>query len=128
VTIRTHEGIDRRLSGEPTDLSVGAATVRLQTVPEMAADEHGLVHGGFLFGAADYAAMLAVNDPNVVLVSATTRFVAPVRVGEVVLLHAQRTEVLKHKHFVDVHAAVGEREVFRGTFVTVVLDCHVLDR
>ena len=33
-----------------------------------------------MFGAADYAAMLAVNDPNVVLGNAELRFVAPVEV------------------------------------------------
>jgi acyl-coenzyme A thioesterase PaaI-like protein len=44
----------------------------------MAADQRGLVHGGFTFGLADYAAMVAVNDPNVVLGAAEVRFLAPV--------------------------------------------------
>jgi acyl-coenzyme A thioesterase PaaI-like protein len=48
----------------------------------MAVDDRGLVHGGFVFGLADHAAMLAVNDPNVVLGAASTRFLKPVRVGE----------------------------------------------
>lgn len=32
----------------------------------MAADEYRLVHGGFIFGLADYAVMLAINEPTVV--------------------------------------------------------------
>ena len=47
----------------------------------MAADGRGLVHGGFTFGLADFAAMCAVNDPNVVLGAATCKFLAPVQVG-----------------------------------------------
>jgi acyl-coenzyme A thioesterase PaaI-like protein len=92
----------------------------------MAADERGLVHGGFVFGAADYAAMLAINDPNVVLGSADVRFVAPVRVGEIVVCEARRTGGEGRRHVVDVVCRVGERVVLRGTFATFVLDQHVL--
>lgn len=93
----------------------------------MGADDRGLVHGGFVFGAADYAAMLAVNDPNVVLGAASVRFVAPVRVGEVVLVEAWRTAVAGRKHTVEVRATVGETEVLVGTLTAFVLDRHVLD-
>lgn len=74
MEIATHLGIDRSWCGEPMVVTEGAATVRLSTSAAMAADAQGLVHGGFVFGAADYAAMLAVNDPFVVLGAAETRF------------------------------------------------------
>lgn len=125
--VHTHHGIDRTLCGEPQHLAEGTATVTLATLPCMAADDRGLVHGGFVFGLADYAAMLAVNDPNVVLGAADTRFLAPVRVGEHVTATAERTEVKGRKHLVSVTAAVGDRTVFTGTFTTFVLDGHVLD-
>jgi acyl-coenzyme A thioesterase PaaI-like protein len=89
---RTHLAIDRRLCGEPLALAPGAASVGLATVPEMAADGAGLVHGGFVFGLADYAAMLAVNEPNVVLVAAEVRFLKPVAVGERLVAAARREE------------------------------------
>ena len=81
---QTHLSIDPRLCGAPVTLSPGQATVQFVATAQMAVDEHGLVHGGFVFGLADHAAMLAVNDPNVVLGAADTRFLAPVRVGDVV--------------------------------------------
>ena len=77
----THLSISRDLVGAPESVSDGEATATLATTPCMAADDRGLVHGGFVFGLADYAAMLAVNDPHVVLGAAETRFTAPVRVG-----------------------------------------------
>lgn len=128
LTIDTHAAIDRSLCGQPVALGPGTATVRLSTTAQMAADARGLVHGGFVFGAADYAAMLAVNDPNVVLGSADTRFLAPVSVGELVVLVAERTDVRKRRHKVRVSGMVGERQVFDGTFSAFVLDQHVLDR
>ena len=60
----THLGINSALCGEVIELTDGGATAQLTTTAAMAADDQGLVHGGFVFGLADYAAMLAVNDPN----------------------------------------------------------------
>jgi len=128
MTPNTHLAIDAALVGTPTALSEGRASVTLVTTETMAADARGLVHGGFVFGLADYAAMLAVNDPNVVLGSADTKFLSPVRVGESVRAEAQREEQKGRKHMVRVVARVGERAVFEGVFTTFVLDGHVLDR
>ena len=55
----------------------------------MAADGSGLAHGGFIFGLADYAAMIAVNHPNVVLGAAEVRFLKPVVSGETVVARGQ---------------------------------------
>ena len=97
---RTHLSLDRRLCGEPLDSGetpAGTARVGLTTLPEMAADAAGLVHGGFLFGLADHAAMLAVNDPHVVLGSAAVRFLRPVAVGERLIAEARREEIAGRK-------------------------------
>jgi acyl-coenzyme A thioesterase PaaI-like protein len=122
----THLGIDQGLCGTPVSLTDGAAEVRLETTAVMAADERGLVHGGFVFGLADYAAMLAVNDPHVVLGAADVRFHAPAAVGDVVLARAQVVEEAGKKRRVEVTAARGEEELFSGSFTCFVLAQHVL--
>jgi acyl-coenzyme A thioesterase PaaI-like protein len=124
--VNTHLGIDRSLCGTVTARDEGRATVVLDTTAVMGADAQGLVHGGFVFGAADYAAMVAVNDPFVVLGAADTRFLAPVQVGQTVRLEATVSETRRRKRIVDVVARVGEDEVFTGRFTTFVLDAHVL--
>lgn len=124
----THPSIDAELVGEIVALDPGRATVGLTTTTRMAADERNLVHGGFVFGAADYAAMLAVNDPNVVLGAAETRFLAPVQVGQRVELTAHIAEPGSgKKRIVDVEGSADGVAVFRGTFTCFVLDRHVLD-
>lgn len=125
MSVRTHLEISSRWVGTPVALVEGCASARLETRAEMAADARGLVHGGFIFGLADYAAMLAVNDPNVVLGAAETRFLKPVRVGDVAVATAKRSATKGRKHTVEVRVCVGEVEVFQGTFVTFVLDEHV---
>jgi acyl-coenzyme A thioesterase PaaI-like protein len=122
----THLGIHHGLCGAPVSLAEGEAVVRFTTTPDMAADHRGLVHGGFVFGLADHAAMLAVNHPFVVLGAAETRFLAPVRVGEIVEATARRTAQSGRKHTLDVQATSHGRTVFTGTFTAFVLDQHVL--
>jgi len=143
VQPRTHLALDRRLCGEPLDsaaTAAGAARVGLTTVPEMAADAAGLVHGGFVFGLADHAAMLAVNHPNVVLGSAAVRFLRPVVVGERLVAEATVAETAGRKSRVMVEvrrvAAAGAAGADGGTGVetagetvmTGELICFTLDR
>lgn len=126
MNVNTHPKIDHALCGAPVSLAEGHAVVRLTTTAVMAVDDERLVHGGFVFGAADHAAMLAVNDPLVVLGAAECRFTAPVQVGQVVEVEARRVEHKGRKHVVQVSARVGALMVFSGTFTTFVLDQHVL--
>jgi acyl-coenzyme A thioesterase PaaI-like protein len=126
--ITTHLGIDRRLCGEPISWGGGRASARFVATAEMGVDERGLVHGGFVFGLADHAAMLAINDPFVVLGAAEVRFLGPVRVGDEVIATAERVESKGKKHVVQVSAKVGDREVLAGTMTAFVLEEHVLDR
>ncbi len=127
MEIKTHEKIDRRISGEPVELKEGYAKVVLKTEPFMAADEKGLVHGGFLFSAADYAAMLSVNHPNVVLGFAEVSFLKPVKVGDTVEFIA-KGETKNKKRVVDVIGYRDGEEVFKGRFTCFVPSRHVLDR
>jgi acyl-coenzyme A thioesterase PaaI-like protein len=122
----THPALSTRLCGELRELRQGEAVVELTTSDDMRADAHGLVHGGFVFGLADHAAMLAINDPLVVLGSAESRFVAPVAVGDTLSAHARLRGVEGKKHIVDVEVKGAHDVVFSGTFVCFVPRQHVL--
>lgn len=127
----THRALSPRLCGTARALYAGGAEVELETCDEMRADERGLVHGGFIFGLADYAAMLAINEPNVVLGSAETRFLAPSMVGDTLRATARVLAVDGKRHRVEVHvarqAAPIDERVFEGTFVCFVPSRHVLE-
>lgn len=126
MDIITHKRIRSELCGTPLEVSEGFSRVSLKTIPEMAADESGLVHGGFVFGQADYAAMIAVNHPNVVLGGADVKFLKPVKLGETVIAEAKVKEVKGKKHTVAVTVVRETVPVFEGTFTCFVLDVHVL--
>ncbi|GBC63510.1 thioesterase [Desulfonema ishimotonii] len=128
MEIITHEKISQKLCGVPLEVREGYSRVELATTGEMAADASGLIHGGFIFGLADYAAMIAVNHPNVVLGAADVKFLKPVTAGESVVAEAKIISVKGKKYQVSVVAHSGEVCVFEGEFTCFVLDQHVLNR
>ena len=126
MEIRTHQQIDRQLCGEPVAVEEGYCLVRFLPGPAMRTDESGLVHGGFIFGAADYAAMLAVNHPNVVLAGASVKFLKPVRAGESVDAEARVSKVEGRKRSVSVSVRRDGEAVFEGELSCFLPDRHVL--
>jgi acyl-coenzyme A thioesterase PaaI-like protein len=127
MDLKTHLAINKTLCGQLLSIDEGVAVVKIDTTSEMTVDDHHLVHGGFIFGAADFAAMAAVNDPNVVLGSAEVKFLKPSKSGESVILEARITEINGKRRRVDVEGVdEAGTVIFSGVFTCFVLDKHVL--
>lgn len=127
VFLDTHERIDNTLCGDIEKLTEGKSIIKFSTNESMRADEKGMVHSGFLFSAADYAAMTAVNLKNVLLIGSTTTFFAPIRVGDVVVFEAQVRHKDGRKRDVNVIGMVDGIKVFKGEFRTVIPEHNVLN-
>jgi uncharacterized protein (TIGR00369 family) len=127
---RTHLSIDEESVGKVQKIESGKSSqVVLKMEPWMRADENGLVHGGFTFGLADYAAMVAVNDPYVVLLSSQVQFLKPVEVGESLTALAQVVESDGKKRKVQCEVLNREQQkVLEGEFLCMVLNQHVLEK
>ena len=126
IILNTHTKINRYLCGEIIKHEPGYVEVELETENEMVVDDLGLIHGGFVFGAADFAAMAAVNERNVVLVASECQFLSPVKLGDKVLVKAQVRHQEGRKRNVHVRAFVLDVKVFEGEFMTVITERHVL--
>ena len=126
VLIKTHQRINGYYAGEVIVMERGYVEVRLTTAAEMIADDEGLIHGGFIFSAADYTAMLAVNEKNVVLVASDCQFLSPVKFHDEVNFIAKVRHKEGRKRNVHVEGYVLDIKVFEGEFKTVVTERHVL--
>jgi acyl-CoA thioesterase len=126
IYLNTHESINQDLCGEIQKLELGNVEVELETTQDMVADDMGLIHGGFIFSAADYAAMAAVNERNVVLVASECEFLSPVKLGDIVKIMAKVRHKEGRKRNVEVEAYVLDIKVFAGLFKTVITERHVL--
>ena len=126
VMIKTHEKVKGELCGEILKMEEGYVELKLVTIVDMLADDLGLIHGGFIFGSADYAAMLAVNERNVVLVASECQFLSPVKLHDEVKVVARVRHKEGRKRNVYVKAYVLDIKVFEGEFKTVITEKHVL--
>ena len=126
VAIQTHDRINTAFSGDVEKIEDGYVEVRLITTIDMLADDVGLIHGGFIFSAADYAAMLAVNERNVVLVAADCQFLSPVKLHDEVVVIARVRHKEGRKRNVHVTGSVMDVKVFEGEFKTVITEKHIL--
>ncbi len=126
MEVRTHRLANDELVGKVVELEDGYAKVKLKTDERMAVDERGLVHGGFTFGCADLAAMMAVNHPNVVLYRAEVRFTAPVKAGEEITAEGRVVERSGKKVRVEVKAYT-DKTVLEGFMHCYIPEKHVLE-
>ena len=127
---KTHLRCDPSLVGEVMDLCENRALIRLKTSVKMIADDLGLIHGGFLFGLADFAAMTAVNQPTVVLAASSVKFLHPVKMGQTLMAAARVRSVDGRRYTVDVtvHVEGVETPCMTGEFSCFVPEKHVLER
>lgn len=129
MEIKTHTRADASLVGRPIKIDDDVeAVVELTADEKMAVDEMGLIHGGFTFGVADYASMLAINHPYVVLGSSQVRFLAPVKVGDRMIARANVVKRDGNCREVVVDVLVNEKRVLTGTMTCYILNEHVLKR
>jgi len=126
IELNTHKKINQNLCGKLIEQDTNYAKVKFEATPEMAVDDEGLIHGGFTFGAADFCAMATVNHPYVVLVSSKSKFLAPVKVGDVVIFESEVIFDDDKKQEIIVRGKIDDIKVYEGVFGSVVLKKHVL--
>lgn len=123
--LKTSVAIKLNLSGVVTELKKSHAKTKLFTIEEMVCDLEGLIHSGFVFSAANYAALASINEEFCVSINARINFFAPVRLGDIVEFDAQAYFDEARKRDVRVVGKVRDIKVFEGTFQFVVLEEHV---
>ena len=126
MDLKTHNKINEKLSGVISELKKDFSRISLKTTSDMIVDGTGLIHGGFIFSVADFAAMTAINHPNVVLGGANVKFLKPVVEGDEIIAEATLKEIEGKKNIVSVivkkqdlelvFSALSEEECYLGTY------------
>jgi uncharacterized protein (TIGR00369 family) len=122
----THQNVNKNLCGIPIELKENFAKLKLLTTQDMIVDDTGLIHGGFIFGLADFCAMLAVNHPNVVLGKAEVQFLKPVKKGDILIANGNVIDTNGKEIFVKVEVFRKRDLVFDGKFICFIPKNHVL--
>lgn len=130
IAQNTHLNVSKKLVGSVVLIEENSAKVSLEVTKEMIVDEFNLTHGGFVFGLADYAAMVAINEPTVVLGKAEVKFIKPVVLNDKLTAIAIISDNSNGKKITVSVTVVNKEEqlVFEGSFVCFVLDKHILEK
>lgn len=126
VTLQAYERFDPEVCGELEELEKNRAVVRLETTRKMSVDKEGLVHGGYIFSAANFAAMAAINNKFAVLIGSDVKFLAPLENGNVIDFEARVLQSETKKREIKVTGSVMDIKVFEGLFYVAIFDKHVL--
>lgn len=111
-------------AGLPVAREPGYSRVELRTSVEMTAHGSDFVRGAVVFGLADHAAMLALDDPSAVVEAADVRFVKPVGVDQLIVAEANaRMRIGKRRH-VAVKVSQGEEKIFEGDFTVCLTEAR----
>ena len=122
----SHAKVKTTLVGTLTELGKSTSKVLLPTTNEMIVDEFGLIHNGFIFGAAEYAAVASINQPNVVVIGCRSKFFAPAKLGDNVEFEAKGRYEDARKREIKVIGRINDVKVFEGIFHAVLLENHIL--
>ncbi len=122
----THTKVRSSLIGNIISLENSKSKTTLQTTDEMAVDTLGLIHNGFIFGAAEYAAAVAVNEENLVVISSKVKFLAPAKSGDLLEFRALAKFEDSRKREIKVVGEINEIKIFEGLFQAVLLENHIL--
>lgn len=130
IAQNTHLLSSKKLVGSVVSIKDNTAEVTLKITKEMIVDDFQLAHGGFVFGLADYAAMVAINEPTVVLGKAEVKFIKPAVINdELKAIATVDNDSTGKKIPVSVQVFnAKEQLVFEGSFVCFVLEKHILEK
>ena len=115
-------GINTEICGELIDIGENTAEVLFSTAVIMLSDGERSIHLGFLFNAAAYAALCAINKKNSIIISSETKFLAPIEIGQEILFRAVALQNGFKKCEVKVEGFLLDIKVFEGFFHIAIFD------
>jgi len=122
----THTKVKSTFVGNLTEFKKGFAKVVLQTTHDMIVDEFGLIHSGFIFGAAEYAAVASINEENIIVIGCRAKFFAPAKLGDFIEFEAKGRFEEARKREIKVIGRINDIKVFEGIFHAILLEKHIL--
>lgn len=108
--------------GEITELYRNKAIIRFVPTEKMIMDESKMIHAGFVFNSASYAAMVALNRKYSVIIASDVKFFAPIELGHEVIFKAEAVQSDTKKCEVKVEGFLLDIKIFDSMFHIAVFD------
>ncbi len=126
VRLKTCLDLDPLQVGHLEVLKDNRCKISLVTTKSMQADHEHMVHSGYIAAAAEYAALAAINEPNGMIFSVSSHYLACARVGDEITIDAHVRHIDTRKRDVDVVAKINSIKIYDARIVVVIPEYHPL--
>ena len=126
IRVKTHTELDPSYVGHIEKLTEETCVVSLVTTSIMSVDSQSLVHSGFIGSAAEYAALVVVNEPNGMLFSVNAQYYACARAGDEIRFTAKVRHSDNRKREVHVIGKINAIKIYDAKIVIVIPEYHPL--
>lgn len=120
--LKIYKKINKDLCGEIIKLSKNEAIVKFIPNETMIVDDNMQIHYGFIFSAASFCAMAAVNKTHSIIIYSETKFLSPVELGYEITFKSKALQSDLKKREVIVEGFMYNIKVFDAIFHIVVFD------
>ncbi|WP_027327063.1 hypothetical protein [Helicobacter pametensis] len=104
------------LCGRIAKLTEEEAIIIFNPTKQMISDESNLIHSGFIFSAANYAAMCLVNQPNALTIKSEVQFLAPIEFEQEIIFLATIKQSNNRKYEIFVKGTLLDIKIFEALF------------
>jgi acyl-coenzyme A thioesterase PaaI-like protein len=124
--IKVCKTLNSDLSGSIVELNEARAKIELTTISEMASDNEGLVHSGYIYSSISYAALVVINNPNAIITSSNINYLSAISVGKKITIDAVVKNKGSKKSIVNITVKLADLDIADGTMTIFTLDKHPL--
>lgn len=110
------------LAGSILKMTYEEVITKFVPTKQMISDESNLIHSGFIFNAANYAAMCLVNQPHAITIGAEVEFLAPVEFEQEMMFLATIKQSNAKKFEISVKGTLLDIKIFEAVFHIAVFD------
>lgn len=123
--IKLPDSLNSIYNGYVVEFKENYVKTRFSPIHDMIFDEENLIYTGFIYAAANYAALLAVNSEFAVTIGSRISFLSPVELGDEIEFEARAYFNESKKREVRINGVIGGIKVFEGAFQLIILEDHI---
>ena len=120
IELQACNSLKSELVGSIVKITYEEVITKFIPTKQMISDESNLIHSGFIFNAANYAAMCLVNQPNAITIG--SEFLAPVEFEQEMMFLATIKQSNNKKFEIIVRGTLLDIKIFEATFHIAVFE------
>ncbi|RDU70095.1 thioesterase [Helicobacter cholecystus] len=122
IELQTCTALKSELCGSIVKMTYEEVITKFVPTKQMISDESNLIHSGFIFNAANYAAMCLANQPHAITIGSEVEFLAPVEFEQEMMFLATIKQSNSKKFEISVKGTLLDIKIFEGTFHIAVFE------